>query len=403
MENTLIDNSETYHYVKVSKFNTPNYWMYVNRMGVPLPVNPYTLEVARSWSLGPTNTHIVYHEEDVTQDLTEEGRPISDSTTMYQAVNRELQLRTDELLDKISNRCLEKIGRQSIPIYMMYRERKETATLLTKFVEKAIYAARNLRHPKRILWSYGIYDPQKHTGSFLKRLKKKTMSCETAGDAWLQYRFAWTPLIHDIQDSVVAAMEYEKKMHTFFVRSGEEFEHEASVDYYDNPLAGSDIWTGKRKGWIGMGIGYCFTDISLSALATFTNLPATAWDAVPWSFVIDRCVDISSYLDLYDATSGAEFTDGYRTQFFTTTTVPSSTSVMYYPDIISRFLKYQRGRTYYMTRTHCPPREDVYMKREVLRSFPQPKLIFPMSLKNEHLIDYAALLRQLRARFKKRP
>lgn len=228
------------------------------------------------------------------------------------------------------------------------------------------------------------------------------MSCETAGDAWLQYRFAWKPLIHDIQDSVVAAAEYEKKMHTFFVRSGEKFEHSESVDYYNNPLIGNDTWTGKRKGWVGMGIGYTFTDITLSALSTFTNLPATAWDAVPWSFVIDRIVDVSSYLDLFDATSGAGFTNGYRTQFFTTTIVPSSNAVMYYPDIIRRFV-HRDGRTYHMSRNHCPPREDVYMKREVLYRFPDPKLIFPMSLKNEHLVDYAALLRQLRARFKRKP
>lgn len=403
MENVpTIDNAETFHYVRVSKFNTPNFWMYVNRMGVPLPTNPYTLSMARSWCLGPMNTRIVYHRAGVTQDFSSPGRPINDNVTMYKRVNTALQVRTNELLDKVSNRCLEKIGRQSIPIYMMYRERKETATLLTKFVDKALFAVRNLRHPKRILWHYGIYDPQKHTGSFLKKLKKKTMSCETAGDAWLQYRFAWKPLIHDIQDSVAAAAEYEKKMHTFFVRSGEKFEHTESVDYYDSPLAGTDIWTGTRKGWIGMGVGYGFSDITLSALASFTNLPATVWDMVPWSFVIDRVVDISSYLDLYDATSGAAFTDGYRTQFFTTTTTPSSKSETYYPDIVSRFLV-SSGRTYEMSRTHCPPREDVYMKREVLRSFPTPKLVYPMALKNEHLIDYAALLRQLRSRFKRRP
>lgn len=408
MENVpVIDNNETFHYVTVNKADTPNVMVYL-RTQTPLPTQPYTLEMARSWRLGDMNACIIYHQPSPTGEYiaptyyTDPGYPINNSSDSYQQVVGELQSRTNELLAKINNRCLEKIGRQSIPIYMMYRERKETATLLTKFVEKAIYAVGNLRHPKRILWSYGIYDPQKHTKSFLKSLKKNTMSCETAGDAWLQYRFAWKPLIHDIQDSVVSAMEFEKKMHTFFVRSGEEFEHDVSINVYGSYLAGKDIWTGKRKGWTGMGIGYGFSDVSLSALATFTNLPATAWDAVPWSFVIDRFVDISTYLDLYDATSGAEFLDGYRTQFFTTTVTPSSTSESYYPDIVSRFLT-PAGRTYTFHRPHCPPREDVYMKREVLRRFPDPVLTYPMALKNEHLIDYAALLRQLRARFRKKP
>lgn len=397
----IIDTNETFHYVRVSKTSTPNYKEYI-RSGTPLPTNPYSLEMARSWCLGDQKTHVVFHRWNSEADFTIPGNPINDFSGAYQQVVGQLQEWTNELLTKHSNRCLEKIGRQSIPIYMMYRERRETATLLTNFAEKALFAVHNLRHPKRILWHYGIYDPQKHTGSFLKKLKKKTMSCETAGDAWLQYRFAWKPLIHDIQDSVVSAMEYEKKMHTFFVRSGEEFEHSISVNLMGNALHGTDIWTGKRKGWAGMGIGYCFTDVSLSALATFTNLPATAWDAVPWSFVIDRVADVSSYLDLYDATSGAEFTDGYRTQFYTTTVTPSSTSEYYYPDIFQRYLD-EYGRTYTTYRDHCPPREDVFMRREVLTDFPEPILVYPMSLKTEHLVDYAALIRQLRARFRKKP
>lgn len=394
--------SEVFRKCKVTKCKTSDFPIY-ERLRKPLPNNPYLLDKALSWALSEIRTFIVYHRAERTQVLIGSVKgPITDGSAMFIRIKSDLDNQLQEFRNMRTNRLLEKIGRVSIPLITMYKERRETEKLLVSFVNKALYAVRNLRHPKRILWHYGVYDPQKHTGSFLRKLKKKTMSAETAGDAWLQYRFAWKPLIHDIQQSVVAAMEQEKKLNTFRVSTRKDFDFHSTLNYYSSVLEGQEIWSGRREGGINAGISYSFSDITLATLSSFTSLPASVWDLTPWSFVIDRFVDISSLLDLYDATSGATFEDGYLTTFYTQSVRAPSSSVMYYPDIVSRYFDIS-GRTYYMTRSRVPPREDVYMKREVLTQFPTPQLEYPMSFFIEHGIDYAALLRQLAARFRKKP
>lgn len=394
--------SEVFRKCQVEKHKTSGFPMY-ERLRRPLPNNPYMLDKALSWALSTPRIRVVYHRAGVTQVITGlSGGPITDNTTMFIRIKADLDKQLREFRNMRTNRLLEKIGRVSIPLITMYKERRETEKLLVSFVNKALYAVRNLRHPKRILWHYGVYDPQKHTGSFLRKLKKKTMSAETAGDAWLQYRFAWKPLIHDIQQSVIAAMEQEKKLNTFRVSTRKSFDFSSTLNYYDSVLSGEEKWVGRREGGIDAGISYSFSDVTLATLSSFTSLSASVWDLTPWSFVIDRFVDISSLLDLYDATSGATFEDGYLTTFYTQSVRAPRSSVKYEPDIVSRFTS-SSGRTYYMTRSHVPPREDVYMKREVLTQFPYPQLEYPMSFFVEHGIDYAALVRQLAARFRKKP
>ena len=397
-----IDNKEQFSKCVVTKHSTDDFPIYAI-LGRPLPNNPYYLYQAQSWAIGDQWAHTVYHRTGKSQDtLVTPGRPMNDTVKMYQNVQDDLEIQMASFRKMRTNRLLEKIGRVSVPLIAMYKERRETEKLLVGFVNKAFFTIRNLRHPKRILWHLGVYDPQKHTGSFLRKLKKKTMSAETAGDAWLQYRFAWKPLIHDIQTSVAAAAEQEKKLHTFRVSTRKSFNLTSAVNYYKSTFYGEDIWRGTREGGISAGVSYSFSDTTLAALSSITSVPATLWDLVPWSFVIDRLVDISKLIELCDATSGATFEGGYLTTFYRQVVKASNHAVSYYPDIVRRYVN-SGGCTYYYTRFHVPPREDVYMKREVLYQFPRPQLEYPLSFFIEHGVDYAALLRQLTAKFRKKP
>lgn len=410
MENTpTVNTAEQFSKCRVVKHKTENFSLY-EVLRRPLPNNPYYLLRAQSWAISDQRCCVVrnnaqsakYATESEKDSLFYPGGPITDTQPMFQRVYNDLELQLEAIRNNRTNKLLEKIGRVSVPLIAMYKERRETEKLLVGFVNKALFTVRNLRHPKRILWHLGVYDPQKHTGSFLRKLKKKTMSAETAGDAWLQYRFAWKPLIHDIQTSVIAAAEQEKKLHTFRVSTRKSFHLLSDVNYYSSTLYGEDIWHGEREGGISAGISYSFSDTTLAALSSVTSIPATLWDLAPWSFVIDRLVDISTLIELYDATNGVTFEGGYLTTFYRQSVKASSYAEYYWPNKIRRYT-YEFGSTYHLTRSHVPPREDVYMNREVLHQFPEPRLEYPLSFYIEHGIDYAALLRQLSAKFRKKP
>lgn len=404
MEPKFVLSNTEYIDIKVQKTATPDYAKRIAE-GIPLPVNPYMMTYFNSNGASKGSQLDIQYYSSL-------GKPTSKTTFTYppQLVTGPSHMYCNNMIAEMSrwvvgiqqwksNTLLSKIKAQSLPILMLYKERHQTGKLITKFLDDALYCVGNLRHPKRILWRMGVYDPQRHTGNFLRRLRKKTMSCKTAGDAWLQYRFAWTPLYHDIVDSINAAADFEKKLHRFSQNAGTKFGHSFDKNMSDWS-EGENIWKGEIEGATSYRVNYYISDASLAGVGSMMDIPTFMWDAVPWSFVIDRVVDISSYLDLRNATLGTQFTSGYFTTFYRRFIFPSSGSVSYYPN---RFTYLVGGRKMTVTSFNPPPREDVYMNRIKLTEFPAPVLEYPLSFKIAHGVDYVALGRQVVERFRKKP
>lgn len=391
----------------MTKAKFARYHEYVQN-GWPLPSLPYLLKVskgkARQYTVkarftpGPLNGSPAYN-------LPPEPSGPALSTSNTKLVTADLESRMTSLLDYKTNKLLSKIKAQSLPLLMMYKERHETGKLVLGTLDTFMYCLKNLRHPKRVLFKLGVYDPQVHTYKLLKSLRKRTMSCKTAGEAWLQYRYAWLPLILDIQESLKAASEFEKKIHTFTNRVGSKFQFKVS-DYTLNPYNSKLIWggrqAGERKGHFAMGVYYSITDSSLQAASSLMDIPTTVWDMVPYSFVIDWFVDISTYLDLQNATIGTSFTSGWSSIFYTQKCYQTDVEVAYSPDIIRWMLSRSGGVTRW-DKFHYLPRVDVYFERKVLNSFPPPKLEYPMKTSLIHGIDTFFLIGQLASRMRKKP
>lgn len=394
--------------VRVTKARFARYHEYITN-GWPLPSLPYLLKIskgkARDYTLSGKFTPGLLNKWDSAYKLpSSESGPALDTYTTKLVV-ADLEARMVSLMDYKTNKLLSKIKAQSLPLLMMYRERHETGKLVLNALDTTLYCLKNLRHPKRVLFKLGVYDPQIHNYKFLKSLRKRTMSCKTAGEAWLQYRYAWTPLILDIQDSLRASSEFEKKLHTFTNRVGSKFSFKVS-GYTLNPYNSPYVWggrqAGEREGHFGMGVYYSISDSSLSAAGSLMDIPTTVWDAVPWSFVIDWFVDISTYLDLRNATLGTSFTSGWSSIYYTQTCYQTDKEVNWRPDRFRYNLSASGGITEW-DNFHYLPRVDVFFERKVLTSFPPVKLEYPMKTSVIHGIDSFFLIRQIAARAAKKP
>lgn len=371
------------------------------RLGIPLLDLPYSLD--KRYSQATTRETFVQYlergEKTKLQSLGTSTTYVRSTFTGYQQTKGSLESKMQEFLDHKSNKLLSKIKAQSLPLIMLYKERHQTGKLVLGFLQKALTFA---KYAKRRQWrkALGVYGvgSSRSASLYYSSMKKWGDRTQTIGNAWLQARFAWRPLYHDIVDSLNAAAEYEKKIHTYRVRVGDKFERTA--EYWEDPDA-ENPWTGSRKGHFGMFVNYAITDETLAAAGSMMDIPTTLWDAVPWSFVIDRVVNISQFLDLQNATLGTQFSSGCSTLFYVDfISQPESGIISYYPNKYT-YLFEQYGRYYYETGSP-PTRTDVRMIRTVLSSFPTPKLEYPLANSFAQGVDLFFLAAQVKRRFSAR-
>lgn len=392
MENVNI--REPRLYVNVVKTNTPNYAELV-RSGAPLPDQPYALDIYRA-GLGTWGTDTQSYEYGVPVGPLSVGTRytglLSDNYTECNTVKARLTARVNDVYDKRVNRLLSKIQGQSLSVGIMYRERKQTGELLTAFADKTAKTLKYWKSPAKVMQVWGFRGKRNLSPRFTRRLRKKLAQCPDFGSVFLQYRFAWTPLWKDIEASLDASAAAESKLNQFRQAVGTPFQFEDDYDLSNLFSDSGNVWHGAIEGYVGGRVNYAISDVTLLTLGSLTNLAATAWDAVKWSFVIDRFINISQYLDLYDATIGTELLNGSMTVFYKLNVVCPKQYYTYYPDRLT-WNKVRTGRKYTNVRTF-PPREEVYMRRTILSEFPSPRLEYPV-FKWKHLADYFALLKQM--------
>nr|UJQ85694.1 MAG: hypothetical protein 1 [Leviviridae sp.] len=201
-------------------------------------------------------------------------------------------------------------------------------------------------------------------------------------DAWLEARYAWRPLILDVQ----AAYQYLSKPNGLTPRrTFRDFDQDeitgsisnsTTVGSYSYVLNGSLTRIRSTRAGILTEI-----DLGMSALRDlgFLNPAGVAWELVPYSFVIDWFVNVAGFLQLANPNSGVKVLSSWVTSVceysFT-----ASVECTHIPTATTKNLNYS-GLVVYRTRTP-----------NVSPSF----INFDVNLDVYKLVDAIALLRRFK-------
>lgn len=382
MKPESINDKERYSVVTVAGLDTPNYLSIV-RDGLPLPVNRYDMSLTRAFK-----GVLTWYEFDRATKGTGPWRPRysgklqrygAEGSTFYLDPTGNISsiwnLMQNEIAERKkvnTNRFLSKMKPVSLSVLMMFNERKATGELVLGFLDKMIGAARAVRHPSKMFRILRGRNPTAAEKRRLNNIRRRGPAQQVLGDKLLEYHFAWTPLLDDINDSLSAFKDAEDRLKSESTRSGYQIYGErnevnwATVCPYNVNLVYNAY--GHIKCWWRVGNPFC------AVLANLQNPAAFLWDAVPWSFIINWVANIGQWLDLQTATLGLEFVKGYQTYYVKARATASPTTG-----------EWVSGNRLYKGVGVYPPLLHVSMQRRVLAGFPAPQLIIK---KPEQLFDW---------------
>jgi hypothetical protein len=230
-------------------------------------------------------------------------------------------------------------------------------------------------------------------GKGLSSLKKGGSSgAKLLADLWLEYRYAWLPLIGDVDSSLKAYSRYlEKhpKISSVTATSRKKVESYAEVVFFN-----FDVGNAKRKYYttsttvFKIGIEYKIDALATNILSGLglTSPAALAWELTPFSFVVDWFLPIGPALTAFSAFEGLGFLKGYKTYFTRRETrliIDASGKALDYFCVFKGDSKGTR----------------ILVNRTVLTNFPStklPRLKSPLSL--IHAANAAALVTRLLTR-----
>nr|APG77243.1 hypothetical protein [Hubei levi-like virus 3] len=128
---------------------------------------------------------------------------------------------------------------------------------------------------------------------------------------WLELQFGWKPLYGDIKtaiDVMSRDIPVERKFGNSRVSfSGSRVVQNTSNVYWDEDWLGVSRWT------FGADVVGINPNVYLAANLGLTNPAQVAWDAVPFSFVVDWFVPINKYLSAFDSRIGFTLDNAFHT------------------------------------------------------------------------------------------
>lgn len=201
-----------------------------------------------------------------------------------------------DLYDKLKN------GQNQLAID--YAERKKTKAMLRDIANEIINLRRNLKN-------------------FLRN-PNNSIPLNAIGDQWLRFHFGIEPLVGTVQALVDHVTSFETQTRTYKGRASETISGSLSggsiAPQIDNLGDPNLIHDGSYSSALSyeLGIQVSLTSSGLLNLSRETPLnPASfLWETMPYSFIIDWFIDVSSYLQNAENSYGMGFTfiQGYVTR-----------------------------------------------------------------------------------------
>lgn len=213
---------------------------------------------------------------------------------------------------------------------------------------------------------------------------------------WLEYKYAWMPLLSDIHAAYEIARNGLEVPLTLRGSSQSRDTVSVSVPFRgqeDGSANPSTEWQPVKKSKkvqaqltckvILYGRVHSAGLVQLSALG-LTNPLSIAWELVPWSFVLDWFIPVGTFLEACTATFGLTWMDGCCTK-----TVSLNTTVESFPPgpPYRKNLPWSSGQQTY---------EVFNMQRLRYGNFPSPRLFSTTSLSVDKAVTAVALWRSTR-------
>jgi hypothetical protein len=212
------------------------------------------------------------------------------------------------------------------------------------------------------------------------RNQGRNPSADALSSLILETNFAIRPLISDISDAVDLFIDPQHNIFRGRIRTA-----------MSNNYTETNEWTYRKQEYQEkmadlhrVVVNYRIRDPDLIARKALglTSNPATAWEAVPYSWLVDYVIDVGDFLAETVATQGLVFLSGT-----TSRKIDVKTTVKY---------KVENGSTGEFDRRSCKYKTEAY-RRDTMETFPSPSLSFVFDdLTVNKALNVAALLQKLR-------
>lgn len=201
--------------------------------------------------------------------------------------------------DKFHNKAF---ARASLLLSML--DSRKTFTMVVQRVGQLVRALRYLKRGQlRLVVSTLGIDSHPRTPSAMERARSLV---NTPSRAWLEFTFGWAPAVADIFN-VVNVFQQDFPTESIKVRS-------AYSDSSSAPWDGGAWYSRHQSGvyYIGGDVVITNPNVLLAKQLGLTNLVSVAWDAVPFSFVVDWILPVNKFLLSLDNDFGIEIRNSYR-------------------------------------------------------------------------------------------
>lgn len=273
-------------------------------IGEHMPAKPYSRFVDFcNWPKGTNST------------IDPNGRVTDWSGSFAEMIYSDLHGLTDAV-QRVHRRALEqaldRLKGQKTNFSVMMLEAGDTAAQLTSIALKVAKA--------RTLWKQGLEKPTRFLAKRYWREAARILEIEYPGrfaDHWNAYQYGIKPMVSDIKGSIESLIQ-NGAVETNWRITAKGKASETFNKRLEYPGQNGFSFVGLRQEDIGCHVRLDFRPTPwfmshFQAAAGLINVPATAYELIPYSFIVDQFWDIGGWLNSLDAAYGLQFWDGSYT------------------------------------------------------------------------------------------
>jgi len=214
---------------------------------------------------------------------------VVDRAFLWPTIPPDVLLHRGGLTSSLNNQLLGKIKSQNVNLAVSVKELGQTTDMVTGLAYSVLGAFQGLRSGRTF-------------SDFVRRLRDpKTRSSRAIARKWLEYNYGWAPLMQDIYGLSLAMQTRLQKGLPLYARVQKTTTENGTTSF------GTTAIGTYQSSVMEKAVARWFVDsTSLKTLSSLgiTNPAMVVWESVPYSFVIDWIIDISSCLNSFDALVG---------------------------------------------------------------------------------------------------